>query len=123
MEVRSISNVIQNNLLEKEIRPRIRQSPGNLEEFRGLALGKTAAMVALNLPTAPPPPLVSEYERLQMELDRKIRLFRLPSTLETCSLSETVSVSLIPDQDNPIWIRVTTEDGFNAWSSPIYVTP
>jgi hypothetical protein len=25
-----------------------------------------------------------------------------------------------PSGDNPIWVCVTTEDGFQAWSSPIY---
>jgi len=23
--------------------------------------------------------------------------------------------------DNPLWVCVTTEDGFQAWSSPIFV--
>ncbi|MFK7870626.1 MAG: DUF3604 domain-containing protein [Roseobacter sp.] len=55
-------------------------------------------------------------------LDRKMRVFRLPDHMDVCRLHETVSVSLEPGRDNPLWIRVTTEDGFNAWSSPIYVT-
>ena len=55
-------------------------------------------------------------------LDRKIRLFRLPKKLDQCSFSARTRISLIPDQDNPLWIRVTTEDGYLAWSSPIYVT-
>jgi hypothetical protein len=55
-------------------------------------------------------------------LDRKIRVFRLPETLTECHLTQRVSVPLIPNQDNPLWVRVTTEDGFVAWSSPIYVT-
>ena len=25
-----------------------------------------------------------------------------------------------PGADNPLWVCVTTEDGFQAWSSPIY---
>lgn len=54
-------------------------------------------------------------------LDRAIRLFRLPEEMTCCSLSETVSVTLQAAQDNPIWVRVTTEDGFVAWSSPIYI--
>ncbi len=55
-------------------------------------------------------------------LDRKIRLFRLPKLMERCSLAETVPIDLVPGRDNPLWIRVITEDGFVAWSSPIYVT-
>ncbi len=53
-------------------------------------------------------------------LERKIRLYRLPETLACCSLHQRCRVPLKPDQDNPLWIRVTTEDGFVAWSSPIY---
>jgi len=55
-------------------------------------------------------------------LDRKLRLFRLPKVIDQCSLAETVKVDLTPNQDNPIWVRVVTEDGFVGWSSPIYVT-
>lgn len=55
-------------------------------------------------------------------LDRKIRLFRLPETLTASQLSETVPITLVDGRDNPLWIRVTTEDGFVGWSSPIYVT-
>lgn len=55
-------------------------------------------------------------------LDRKLRLFRLPEILHQCSLAEHVRIPLLTGRDNPLWIRVTTEDGFNAWSSPIYVT-
>jgi hypothetical protein len=28
---------------------------------------------------------------------------------------------LAPKRDNPIWVRVQTEDGHTAWSSPVYV--
>lgn len=55
-------------------------------------------------------------------LDRKVRLFRLPNVMECCSMKETVRIGLASGRDNPIWVRVVTEDGFVAWSSPIYVT-
>ena len=54
-------------------------------------------------------------------LDRKIRIFRLPEKIDQCSLTETIPVQLNNTGDNPIWVRVTTEDGFNAWSSPMYL--
>ncbi|MEM6480778.1 MAG: DUF3604 domain-containing protein [Pseudomonadota bacterium] len=54
-------------------------------------------------------------------LDRKLRLFRLPEGMTCCRLAETVSIPLQPGQDNPLWVRVVTEDGFVAWSSPIYI--
>lgn len=53
-------------------------------------------------------------------LERKVRLFRLPDENLHQSLDASVSISLKEIGDNPIWVRVTTEDGFNAWSSPIF---
>ncbi|MEM6985203.1 MAG: DUF3604 domain-containing protein, partial [Pseudomonadota bacterium] len=55
-------------------------------------------------------------------LARRIRVFRLPETLSHCTLTHTETVGLQPGRDNPLWVRVTTEDGFVGWSSPIYVT-
>ena len=55
-------------------------------------------------------------------LDRKVRLIRLPNVMECCSLTDTIRIDLASGRDNPIWVRVVTEDGFVAWSSPIYVT-
>ena len=54
-------------------------------------------------------------------LDRKIRLYRLPQQMAQTSLQKQISISLIDGQDNPLWVRVVTEDGHVAWSSPIYV--
>jgi len=36
-------------------------------------------------------------------------------------LRAAVEVDLKATGDNPIWVRVTIEDGFNAWSSPIFI--
>ncbi len=54
-------------------------------------------------------------------LERRIRVFRLPEELSVWDLQESVTLDLKPVGDNPIWLRVTTEDGFNAWSSPIFL--
>ena len=54
-------------------------------------------------------------------LRRQIRAFRLPETLAGREISVSVPVELKQGVDNPLWVRVTTEDGFQAWSSPIYV--
>lgn len=54
-------------------------------------------------------------------LDRKLRVFRLPEENDTRSMTASVQVPLAPTGDNPIWVCVTTEDGFQAWSSPIYI--
>ncbi|MEM0945931.1 MAG: DUF3604 domain-containing protein [Pseudomonadota bacterium] len=54
-------------------------------------------------------------------LDRKIRLFRLPETLSDRQMSRRTYIPRNKDgRDTPIWIRVTTEDGHRAWTSPIY---
>jgi len=55
-------------------------------------------------------------------LERCVRLFRLPNEITECRLSQTQRIELEPGRDNPIWVRVVTEDGHVAWSSPIYVT-
>jgi len=54
-------------------------------------------------------------------LDRKLRVFRLPDHTDTRTMTASVRVPLNPVGDNPIWVCATTEDGFQAWSSPIYI--
>jgi hypothetical protein len=54
-------------------------------------------------------------------LDRRLRIFRLPDHNPHRTLSGTVPIPLSPTGDNPLWVRVTTEDGHQAWSSPIFV--
>jgi len=53
-------------------------------------------------------------------LERKLRAFRLPEENPHRTLSTELEIALKPDGDNPLWVCVTTEDGFQAWSSPIY---
>ena len=54
-------------------------------------------------------------------LARRLRAFRLPNGQLAREISATRTVTLKSGTDNPIWICVTTEDGFQAWSSPVYV--
>lgn len=54
-------------------------------------------------------------------LARKLRAFRLPAERLARELDFSRKVTLKSGQDNPIWICVTTEDGYQAWSSPIYL--
>ena len=53
-------------------------------------------------------------------LNRRVRLFRLPDNNPHREMYETVAVTLNPIGDNPLWVSVFTEDGFQAWSSPIF---
>jgi hypothetical protein len=54
-------------------------------------------------------------------LERAIRLRRLPSSDPAHRTDFCVPVGLIAARDNAIWVRVTTHDGHQAWSSPIYI--
>ena len=54
-------------------------------------------------------------------LDLAVHVFRLPTALDPRPLSASVEVPLHATGDNPLWIRVTTEDGFQAWTSPVYL--
>jgi hypothetical protein len=53
-------------------------------------------------------------------LGRRLRLFRLPDRNDTWRLRFEQPVRLRPG-DHPLYIRLTQEDGHQAWSSPIYV--
>ena len=53
-------------------------------------------------------------------LGRQVRAFRLPLETPHREVSFTTRVALTAPGDNPLWVCVTTEDGFQAWSSPIY---
>ena len=54
-------------------------------------------------------------------LERKIRVFRLPDVNPHDHVTHKVTVPLAKGRDNPLWVCVNTEDGFQAWSSPIFV--
>lgn len=55
------------------------------------------------------------------KLPRFVRVFRLPETLTSTSHTLSVPIELAPSGDNPIFLRLTQEDGTRAWTSPIYV--
>ena len=54
-------------------------------------------------------------------LDRRVTVTRLPDRLTTTQMDQRFTVDLKPVGDNPIWVRVRTEDGFTAWSSPMFL--
>lgn len=56
-------------------------------------------------------------------LNRRLRLFRMPDENQTRHLSHTYRYAIAPGVDNPLYVRLTQEDGHQAWSSPIYVVP
>ena len=63
------------------------------------------------------------YDDIVMDaggLERRIRVFRLPDVNPHRTVTHTVPMPLKKNGDNPLWVSVTTEDGFQAWSSPIF---
>jgi hypothetical protein len=54
-------------------------------------------------------------------LNRVITVSRLPSKPLNREMQFSEEVEINSNGDTPIWICVTTEDGYQAWSSPIYL--
>lgn len=55
------------------------------------------------------------------ELPRFVRICRLPTVNSHRKIHFKRTIALHPKGDNPIYIRLTQEDGTRAWTSPIYV--
>lgn len=55
------------------------------------------------------------------ELPRFVKVYRLPDENEHRSLRFSRKFDLKGSGDNPIYVRLTQEDGTRAWTSPIYV--
>ena len=55
------------------------------------------------------------------DLPRLLRLFRLPDENSACSMRLEQPLDLTGPTDHAFFVRVTTEDGHRAWSSPIYI--
>ena len=54
-------------------------------------------------------------------LPRFLKIFRLPLKNEIKKINLKRNIKLNDIGDNPIFIRLTQEDGTLAWTSPIYV--
>lgn len=54
-------------------------------------------------------------------LGRALRLYRLPEVMETTRVKHEMTVPLREEGDTRLYVRVTQEDGHQAWSSPIYL--
>jgi len=89
-----------------------------LEENKGATLDLTCNRGEIHMP-------LNEvgYEDTVLDcggLERRIRVFRLPDENSYRELEHTIDIPLNAKGDNPLWVCVTTEDGFQAWSSPIF---
>ena len=54
-------------------------------------------------------------------LPRAMRVFRLPDENKANAVSVEVKLLPLEGRDNPFYVRVTLEDGTQAWSSPVYI--
>ena len=54
-------------------------------------------------------------------LPRRVRMFRLPDPNPHLDVRFERRLSPAAGRDNPYFVRVTLEDGTQAWSSPVYV--
>ena len=54
-------------------------------------------------------------------LERRIRLLRLPDTLEKSSVVLTRRIEIRESGETRLFVKVTQIDGYQAWSSPIYL--
>ena len=54
-------------------------------------------------------------------MDIRLHLHRLPATLHDYALTGQETVSLPAGTERRLYVRVTQEDGHQAWSSPIYI--
>ncbi len=90
-----------------------------LDEAGGGVLEIVTNLGELNLPLAE-----ISLEDVVLEaggLELRLRVFRLPEENPHRKIIAEIEVPLAPAGDNPIWVSVTTEDGFQAWSSPIFL--
>lgn len=55
-------------------------------------------------------------------LQKKIEIYRLPDYQKSSEFSFSVPLTRLHSGDNPIYIKVTQEDGHMAWTSPVYWT-
>lgn len=56
-------------------------------------------------------------------LERKLTVSRLPDENRQRHAVIEHTIAIDKSRDNPLYVCVTTEDGHQAWSSPIYVIP
>jgi len=54
-------------------------------------------------------------------LRKRIEVYRLPNRKPSREFSFALPLTELHEGDNPIYIRMTQEDGHMAWTSPIYL--
>jgi len=101
---------------------------GNLAGMELWLDDASAGKIAISTKPASPKWKIAEigYQETVVEaggLGRRIRAYRLPEENTYRAFAFSLDVPVAPERDNPIYARVTLEDGHQAWSSPLYVIP
>ena len=131
-----VSNAVPINFFNRD--KTLKQDGGNALSWQSVTTGNLAGFVAtledsrsgkVEIDT----PLIKasvELASIGMEdtvldasdiLPRRMRLFRLPDRPDSLDFSVEHRLSPQPGRDNPFYVRVTLEDGTQAWTSPVYV--
>jgi hypothetical protein len=101
---------------------------GNFSGFDATLREAAAGRLVIETPQGKIDLAVAEilYEPLTFAyggLDRKLTVYRLPDINRCLSVDLEQVVPLREGRDNPLYVSVITEDGHQAWSSPVYAIP
>lgn len=101
---------------------------GNFSGFDATLRHRDAGRLRIETPLGAVDAAVADigYEPVRFDfggLDRKLTIYRLPERNACRSLTLQHAIPLRADRDNPLYVSVVTEDGHQAWSSPIYAVP
>jgi hypothetical protein len=101
---------------------------GNFSGFDATLREATAGRLKIETPLGKLDIAIAEigYEPMTFAfggLDRKLTVYRLPDINPCVSAEIRQVVKLHGGRDNPLYVSVITEDGHQAWSSPIYAVP
>jgi hypothetical protein len=101
---------------------------GNFSGFDATLREATTGRLKIEMPLSKLDFAIADigYEPLTFQfggLDRKLTVYRLPDINPCLSAEIEQVVKLHVGRDNPLYVSVFTEDGHQAWSSPIYAVP
>ena len=54
-------------------------------------------------------------------LRKEIRAYRLPDHQGSREFSFSLPLTALHEGDNPMYVRLTQQDGHMAWTSPVYL--
>lgn len=99
---------------------------GNIGGFHAKLGDKTAGKIRIDTPVTTLEADIADigYEDISLEagaLGRRLSIVRLPDDNTHTDFTFTRKITLRDTGDNPIFIRVTDEDGHQAWTSPVYI--